>query len=118
MGKNKGFTFRLMLLLVAGLLLSACAAQTEVVPVEMTPTPPEAALVQETPEMDDNAPAEQQANQESTETLVESTQTPDPRIPEPELGFAYGDANLKATDPGSFVRAAGKPQLVELFAFW
>jgi hypothetical protein len=25
---------------------------------------------------------------------------------------------LEATDPTTFVRAAGKPQLVEFFAFW
>ena len=40
------------------------------------------------------------------------------QILEPELGFAPGDPNLKASNPSNFVRAAGQPQLVELFAFW
>ena len=50
--------------------------------------------------------------------MEESAETPsDTRIPEPELGFDYGDPNLKATAPSSFVRASGQPQLVELFAW-
>ena len=39
-------------------------------------------------------------------------------IPVPELGFEYGAITLHASNPSSFVAAAGRPQLVELFAFW
>ncbi|HKJ26607.1 MAG TPA: hypothetical protein VJ965_03130 [Anaerolineales bacterium] len=42
----------------------------------------------------------------------------DGRLAMPELGFAPGDPDLKASDPANFVRAAGTPQMVELFAFW
>lgn len=36
----------------------------------------------------------------------------------PELGFALGDPNLKATDPSTVVLASGQIQLIEFFAFW
>jgi hypothetical protein len=39
-------------------------------------------------------------------------------IPVPELGFSYGTPGLYASDPDEFIAAAGKPQFVELFAFW
>ena len=39
-------------------------------------------------------------------------------IPMPELGFEPGDPELKATNPKVFTKAAGKPQMIELFAFW
>jgi hypothetical protein len=35
-----------------------------------------------------------------------------------ELGFTEGDPNLKATNPATVNLAAGKPQLIEFFAFW
>lgn len=35
-----------------------------------------------------------------------------------ELGFELSDRELEASDPKDFVRAAGKPQVIELFAFW
>lgn len=116
------------MLLLAGLLISACGAETEAVMPEVTPTQPESGLsedspaevasVEETSEMDENGAEEPQSGSDVAEEVAESTPTPDLRIPEPVLGFEYGAPNLKATAPSSFVRAAGKPQLVELFAFW
>jgi len=38
--------------------------------------------------------------------------------PAPDFGFEYGNPNLHASNPGNFAAAAGKPQMVELFAFW
>ena len=117
-----------LVVLLAGLLISACGAKTEAVMPGVTPTEPESGLsegtvpevapVEETSEMDENAAEEPQSGSDVAEEVAESTPTPDPRIPEPVLGFEYGAPNLKATAPSSFVRAAGKPQLVELFAFW
>jgi hypothetical protein len=126
---KRELTFRWgLILLIAGLLLSACGAKTEAVMPEVIPTetesglsedpPAEVASVEETSVVDENTTTETQTGSDVAEPAAESTPTPDPRIPEPELGFEYGDPNLKATAPSSFVRAAGKPQLVELFAFW
>lgn len=36
----------------------------------------------------------------------------------PELGFALGDPNLRATDPSTVSLASGQIQLIEFFAFW
>jgi len=129
MVKEQKLLIRLgLMVLLAGLLISACGAETEAVMPEVTPTQPESGLsedspaevasVEETSEMDENGAEEPQSGSDVAEEVAESTPTPDLRIPEPVLGFEYGDPNLKATAPSSFVRAAGKPQLVELFAFW
>ena len=129
MRTKQKLTFRWGLVLVmAAFLLTSCGAESDVVLPEVTPTQaegslseetaPEAAATEETPEMEENAQAAEQTSSDGGEEVVESTPTPDLRIPEPVLGFEYGDPNLKATAPSSFVRAAGKPQLVELFAFW
>ena len=117
-----------LVVVLAGLLISACSAKTEAVMPEVTPTQPESGLsedspaevasVEESTEVDENTTTETQSGSDVVEQTAESTPTADPRIPEPVLGFEYGDPNLKATAPSSFVRAAGKPQLVELFAFW
>ncbi|HKJ26605.1 MAG TPA: hypothetical protein VJ965_03120, partial [Anaerolineales bacterium] len=68
-------------------------------------------------------PTEPQAEEptvviEPTVTLPAPTATDDGTIPMPALGFEPGDPNLHATTPDIFIRAAGRPQLVELFAFW
>lgn len=129
MVKEQKLLIRLgLMVLLAGLLISACGAKTEAVMPEVTPTQPESGLsedspaevasVEETSEMDENGAEEPQSGSDVAEEVAESTPTPDLRIPEPVLGFEYGAPNLKATAPSSFVRAAGKPQLVELFAFW
>jgi len=123
MAIKRAFTFRwgLMLFLV-GLLISACAANTEALLPEPTATQaeklaPSAVVVEEASGSD--APPEGDPVVLEEQPVEESAETPsDPRIPEPELGFDYGDPNLKATAPSSFVRASGQPQLVELFAFW
>lgn len=117
-----------LMVLLACLLISACGAKTEAVMPEVTPTqtesglsedsPAEVASVEEVTEVDENTTTETQTGSDGAEQAAESTPTPDLRIPEPELGFEYGDPNLQATAPSTFVRAAGKPQLVELFAFW
>lgn len=39
-------------------------------------------------------------------------------IPVPPMGFEYGAISLHASNPKNFVAAAGRPQLVELLAFW
>ena len=38
--------------------------------------------------------------------------------PRPELGFAFGDSQLKASDPNQIDLASGELHLVDLFAFW
>ena len=113
---------------VGALLLSACGADTQALLLD-TPTPPPVAeqpqagepeVVTEPEKLTDaeTTNEEEQAQAEPTDPPAEPTPTIDDRIPEPELGFERGDPVLKATDPGTFVRSAGKPQLVELFAFW
>jgi len=115
------------LLMILVVSTAACSARTETVTLDAaTPEPVSGGAANNqvsnetgevaAPETDENAPTEQPTDSDMPEESVDST--PDPRIPEPVLGFEYGDPNLKATAPSSFVRAAGKPQLVELFAFW
>lgn len=111
----------MILAMIQAVLLTGCAANTDALVVD-TPRPME--NVQKPVPTEGEAEAEiGQSSPEESESAAESTEasqeaTDENRIPEPELGFDYGDPNLKATAPGAFVRAAGKPQLVELFAFW
>jgi hypothetical protein len=126
--KKKAWVWVAGLVFILTLLLTACSADTEALLLD-TPTPQPAADLPEVvetevvsepePPVETDVPSEvEQPTAEPTATAVEATPTTDPRIPEPELGFRRGNPELKATDPSTFVRAAGKPQLVELFAFW
>ena len=109
---KKNWIWTVGILILAALLVAACVADTSVLMLD-TPTPPPAVDQPSDPEPTPEEPA---SPPEPTEPdPVEDTQA---GIPAPELGFDYGDPNLKATAPSDFVRAAGKPQLVELFAFW
>jgi hypothetical protein len=108
------------LAVVLTLLISACAADTEALQQEAaTPKPTEDQIQGSEPEVD--AVIDQPIETESSLAVGEPMDTPeatDAGIPEPELGFEHGYPNLKATAPSTFMRAAGKPQMVELFAFW
>ncbi len=78
-------------------------------------------------------PREEQSNPPSPESSLESTDVSEiptltaAELPAPaeeaagdgpELGFALGDPNLRATDPDTVVLASGQIQLIEFFAFW
>ncbi len=90
------------------LLLSACSSGVERQPREEHSNPPspgplESTDVSEIPTLtaaELPAPAEEAAGDG------------------PELGFALGDPNLRATDPDTVVLASGQIQLIEFFAFW
>lgn len=108
------------LVVISALLISACAANTDVLqPATSTPKPT-ADRIQDT-EPETAVEPEQPTETDPSVAVGEPMDTPestDAGIPEPELGFEYGDPNLKATAPRMFVRASGMPQMVELFAFW
>jgi hypothetical protein len=108
------------LAVILTLLISACAADTEALQQEAaTPKPTEDQIQGSEPEVD--AVPDQPTEAESSLEVGEPADTDEPddlSIPEPELGFEHGDPNLKATAPSTFMRAAGRPQMVELFAFW
>jgi len=108
------------LVVLLTLLISACAADTEALkPATSTSKPTDDQIQDSEPEVD--AVTDQPTEAESSLEVGEPAETAEPddlSIPEPELGFEDGDPNLKATAPSTFMRAAGKPQLVELFAFW
>ena len=64
------------------------------------------------------------------ERSVEATITPSPlptrqpsayavtSTPQTELGIEFSDRALEPSAPEEFVQAAGKPQVIELFAYW
>lgn len=65
------------------------------------------------------------ASAEAGEEVAQATEAPEPTsTPEPEpTEVAIGPPpafreELQATDPATVVLGAGKPQVVELFAFW
>ena len=106
-------------ILAAALLLAACAADTGAIQPDTGQPEEPANLSQESenqPQEEENQPQEEATQPEESDVQPEEIEAQPP--PEFELGFERGSLQLKATDPESFVLAAGKPQLVELFAFW
>ena len=107
--KYQAVSIRIMFLLLSALSLSACGGAL------------------------DNQSQDGDVNGVSSATLIPSTNIPiDSTFPvdglpdtsgnsqdaRPELGFALGDPNLKATNPDTVVLASGQIQLIEFFAFW
>lgn len=91
--QGKRIFWQVAVFLMAALIVTACTADT--------------GTMQQNPE------AEQQGVPQPQESEKKTLHSSDL-----EMGFERGSRTLKATDPGDFVKAAGKPQLVELFAFW
>ena len=108
----------LAILILLAFVLAACgpdvsALQSEPSPPTNTPAPLPPITEAETPTSEPEVDSP-----DITEAQPEPTPAPDSTIPMPELGFERGAPQLKASDLSQFVKAAGKPQLVELFAFW
>jgi thiol-disulfide isomerase/thioredoxin len=145
--KGKSFRQALFLALAGLLLLSACSAAGKTTAINATAISQGAALQSPTlaQQGNQNSAYPQPANgQEATpypypepDYYPAPTQNPYPYpYPEPEPGNTDSnlvpsatdkapvepvnmqDAGLVATDPGKVQLAAGKPQLIEFFAFW
>lgn len=54
----------------------------------------------------------------AVDDLPESADSASGSANAPELGFALGDPNLKATDPSTVSLVSGQIQVIEFFAFW
>lgn len=120
MKQSKRWKWTATLVVILTVLISACAANTDVLQPATSTAKPIDDQIQET-EPETAAEPDQPTETEPSLAVGEPMDTPEPTdagIPEPELGFEYGDPKLKATAPRLFVRAAGRPQMVELFAFW
>jgi hypothetical protein len=104
------------LLFVVAILLAACSADTSALQPDAA-QPEETGTPSQEPE---NQPQEEenQPQEEASQPDLQPEENEAKPPPEFELGFERGSLQLEATDPGSFVLAAGEPQLVELFAFW
>jgi hypothetical protein len=120
------------LVLVAGLLLAGCATSgSPTTPIDVEPGQGSAAsepvLMESEPSeagLDDNTAAQADTPTENNipeenispeeDASIEEIATPtDQPVPRPTPR-----AELHASDPSSVTLAAGKPQLVEFFAFW
>ncbi len=103
-----------VLLGIVVMILAACAPSV----VTQTPTPEPVRTEQ--PVLSNTQEAEESGSTEVGQSTAVTAATEEaPGLPfAPEPGFDLGDPNLKATDPAGFVQAAGRLQLVELFAFW
>jgi hypothetical protein len=105
---------RLMLLLViAGLLLAACAPAAT--PQTAQPKAPEQAAVATA------KPAATQPTSQEAPTEIDATEAPaavPTDVPTAATTKRPVKTELEATDPTTVQLAAGKPQLVEFFAFW
>ena len=109
-------THVLAILILLAFVLAACGPGTVQPQAEIptdTPAPLPPITEAETPDSEPEADPT-----EITDAPPEPTPAADSTIPMPELGFERGAPQLKASDLNQFVKAAGKPQLVELFAFW
>lgn len=105
--------------LVVLLFLAACAADSDALQ-DNTPTSAEVTNVPASMPAEDSTSTEGVAenNPQSDYQDEAPAETAAPQDNLSALGFENGDPNLKASDPNTFSPAAGKPQLVELFAFW
>ena len=95
-------------------LLSACATQTG---------PAQPAFQEPVPSVEESAPATPPQEDEIVGSIT-ATLSPVPAdsasaAPSPEPAFQPTPRlDLHATDPSGVTLAAGKPQLIEFFAFW
>lgn len=73
-------------------------------------------------QVDEQSPAEVERSASPTpaaEAVDDSTQSPTETAAPVEVEpVATPRAELSASDPTTFVRASGKPQVVEFFAYW
>lgn len=97
-----------LLLIVLALALTGCSAISS----EEMPASDSEQVAEATVEPVEEATA-------TTEPVVEATATPEPEPTAVAIGPppAFRE-ELQATDPATVVLGAGKPQVVELFAFW
>jgi hypothetical protein len=109
------------LILLIGITLSACGADTTALQPADTPEVEQAAPTtasEQTVEPAAPTAAQKQAEAPTDPPAVPTANVSGNTIPMPELGFELGDPALKATNPKVFTKAAGRPQVIELFAFW
>jgi hypothetical protein len=112
--QDKSIVLVVVVIFMMVLFLSACATQAG-------PTPP--AFQAPVPSVEETAPGTPSDEGEIVGSIVptfspvpsesaSTTPSPEPAIqPTPRL-------DLHATDPSGVTLAAGKPQLIEFFAFW
>jgi hypothetical protein len=103
---------RWMLLMIAGLLLAACAPAAT--PQTAQPEAPVQAAATAKPAA--TQPTSQEAPTEIAATDVPAAAPTDAPAAAPTKKPVKTE--LEATDPATVQLAAGKPQLVEFFAFW
>jgi hypothetical protein len=101
-----------VILVLAGVLLAACGG-TQTEPEAAQPAAPEAVEPEMAEAPAEEAPAEPVEEQQEAPPAEEAAEAS-----AYELGFTPGDPNLKASDATTAALQAGKPQLIEFFAFW
>lgn len=102
-----------LLILVLALSLAACGGNTDTLPASESVNESSSGAATD-PTADSAAPtlpvSDLPAPTESDSDSGSSGR--------PELGFALGDPNLKATNPSTVSLASGQIQVIEFFAFW
>jgi hypothetical protein len=108
----------LYIILSVALLLSACIVASTPSSEPASPIPQAASSQEESPtplaELDEFQGLDTPSPivSPSSEVLASDSPTPEPAI------TITSSLDLHATDPGTVTLAAGKPQLIEFFAFW
>jgi outer membrane protein OmpA-like peptidoglycan-associated protein len=109
--------FSLFLVVLLAAVLSACFGT---IPVQ-EPTPTWTPLPVDDSSPENGVQPEQPAVQEpqTDQGSDSSDQQASAELPVlPEMGFAFGETELQASDPNQLDLTSGGPYLVELFAFW
>ena len=89
----------MLVLVLAAIVITACSTSSQTGPAA---TPAE------------SNPAGEPATPQNPDPAAGGTQS----IGGYQLGFELGSTGLKASNPSQVNLAAGKPQLIEFFAFW
>jgi len=100
---------------VVALPLLACTAATSILFPPSTPTNDHSSAILTI------LSAERTPSVTATASPQPASHTPTyaaTQIPNAELGVELSDRKIEASNPEEFVRGLGKPQVVELFAFW
>jgi hypothetical protein len=114
------------MVVLSAVLLSACFGTIPSTPTP-TPVPPDTSAANDDNSVQPEPPAANppekadaadQSEGEPDKDSVEEEQEAAALPSLPELGYAYGASQLKATDPNQVDLTSGKIHLVELFAFW